>query len=131
MPDPFPAEPGAVLDDLRMMVADLAVQCGTGAYAIARQNLHDPPHADPVAVVAHRPVAYIRDLGVLSRHPLIDVARHHIVEPEELDIGVDPQCDPRAVWPGQLGAVCDRDIAERPITARCNDARSSMLPDDI
>ena len=90
MADQLPAEPQGLLDDLRVMIADLAVERGAGADAVSRQDFHDPPDADSIAIVAHRPVAHVRDLGVLARHTLVLISRHHVIEAEELDIGIDP-----------------------------------------
>ena len=95
-----PGEPPGLLDDLRMVIAELAVQRGAGADAVTAQHLHDPPDADPVAVIAHRPVAHVRDPRVLARHPLVLIARHHVIEPEELDVRIDPKRDPAP--PGQV-----------------------------
>src|SRR6202034_577647 len=58
---PFPLAPVALLDDGRMVGAQLAVERARGAYAIAVEHLHQPEHADPVAVVAHRPARYVGD----------------------------------------------------------------------
>src|SRR2546421_7162969 len=71
MADPFPAEFAALLDDFRVMVAHLAVQRGAGADAVATQYLHQPPDADAVAVITHRPVAHVGDLGLVARHAVV------------------------------------------------------------
>jgi len=42
----------AVLDDLRMLGAQFAVECDGGADAVPFEHLHQPEHADTVAVVA-------------------------------------------------------------------------------
>src|SRR5437870_5457832 len=99
MADQFPAEPTCLLDDLWMVIAHFAVERGAGTDAVAGQNLDDPPDADPVAVIPHRPVAHVRDPGVLAGDPLVEVSRHDIVEPEELDIRIDPQRNPGAAGP--------------------------------
>jgi hypothetical protein len=83
-----------------MVIAELAVQRGAGADAVTAQHLHDPPDADPVAVSRHRPVAHVQDPRVLARHPLVLIARHHVIEPEELDVRIDPKRDPAP--PGQV-----------------------------
>src|SRR5437016_4939370 len=44
----LPAELDRGLHDLRMVVADVAVEVGAGADAALLQHLHDPPDADPV-----------------------------------------------------------------------------------
>jgi hypothetical protein len=95
MADQLPAKPAGFLDDLRVMVADLAVQA-----PMPCQNLHQAPDADAVAIVAHCPVAHIRDLSVLARHSLVEVVRHHVVETEEFNIGLT-QSATRAP-PGQV-----------------------------
>src|SRR5215510_4809778 len=128
MADQLPAEPTGLLDDLRMMIADLAVQRGAGADAIAGQNLHDPPDADPVAVIPNRPVADVRDLGVFARHPLVEVAGHHVVEPKELDVRIDPKRHPGIAGPGQLRAAGDRQIGKRAIASRRHVTRAANRP---
>jgi hypothetical protein len=50
---------------------------------------------------------------VITRHPLVLISRHHVVEAEEFDIRIDPQRDPRAVRPGHLGAASDRPRGEQ------------------
>src|SRR6516164_10713870 len=118
MPDQLPAEPAGFLNNLRVMVANLAIERGAGAYAMAGQNFHDPPDANAVAIVAHRPVAHVRDVGAVTRYPLVLISRHHVVQSKEFDVGIDPQRDPRVVRPSQLRAASDRDIGERTITTR-------------
>src|SRR5262249_48330607 len=128
MADQLPTEPAGLLDDLRVMVANLAVERGAGADTVAGQNLHDPPDADPVAVIPHGPVAHVRDPGVLARDPLVEVAGHHIVESEELDIRIDPQRHPGVARPGQLGAAGDRHIHERTVTPRSHGETPATPP---
>src|SRR5438552_12254802 len=36
-----------------------------------QENLHHPPDADPVAIIPHRPVPDVWDLGVLARSKLV------------------------------------------------------------
>src|SRR5438477_2365018 len=61
--DQLPPEPARLLDDLRMVIANFAVKRGAGADAVAGQHLHDPPDADPVAVIPHGPVPDVRILA--------------------------------------------------------------------
>src|SRR4051794_40732901 len=100
-----------------MMVAHLAVERLAGANAIAAQHLYDALDADSVAVILHRPVAHVRNAGVLARYPFVEIAGHHVVEPEELDVRIDPQRDPGAARPGKLRAASDRDVGKRPVAA--------------
>jgi hypothetical protein len=51
---------------------------------------------------------------------IIEVARHDVVEAEELDIRVDPERDAGAVRPAQRRAAVDRDIGEGTVAARCH-----------
>ena len=118
MADPFPAEPAALLDHFRVMVAHLAVKRSAGADAITGQHLHQPPDADAVSVITHRPVAHVGDLGLFAWDAIIEVARHDVVEAEELDIRVDPKRDASAIRPGQREAAVDRDIGEGTVATR-------------
>jgi len=54
----LPAELDRRLDDLRMMIADVAVESRAGADAALAHDVHDAPDADPVAVIALRPSAH-------------------------------------------------------------------------
>src|SRR5207237_3629007 len=102
----------------RVMVAHLALQRGAGADAVAAQYLHQPPDADAIAVITHCPVAHVGDLGLVARHAVVEVARHHVVEAEELDIRVHPTRHPSAARPGQRRAAVDGDISKRTVAAR-------------
>jgi hypothetical protein len=106
---PFPAALLALLDDFRMVDADIAVECDGRANPVAIENLHEPENADPVAVVAHRPD---RNVGNLAG---AEAARARL-EREEFNIGHHPQChactarpvetwpsDDRRVWKGTVG----------------------------
>src|SRR5262249_19881252 len=59
---PFPATLLAFLDAFRMVDADIAIERGGRAHAVAVENLHQPEHADAVAVVAHGPDRDVRNL---------------------------------------------------------------------
>jgi hypothetical protein len=50
-------------------------------------------------------------------YAIIEVARHDVVEAEELDIRVDPKRAASAVRPGQRKAAVDRDIGEGTVAA--------------
>ena len=63
-------------------------------------------------------VAHVGDLGLFAWDAIIEVARHDVVEAEELDIRVDPKRDASAVRPGQRKAAVDRDIGEGTVAAR-------------
>src|SRR5262249_51708249 len=60
---PFPATLLAFLDDFRMVDADIAVERDGRAHAVTVENLHQPEHADAVAVVTHGPDRDVRDLA--------------------------------------------------------------------
>src|SRR5262245_28555770 len=108
---PFPAPLLAFLDDLRMVQADVAVECDGAADLVAVEHLHQPEHADAVAVIAHRPDRDVRDL---ARR---EAARARL-EREELDVGNDPQRDPRAVGPFEPRTANDRRVRKRPVRTR-------------
>src|SRR5258707_379047 len=55
VPHPLPAELVALIDDLRMVHAEIAVERDGGAVAMTLEHLHQAEHADPVAVIARRP----------------------------------------------------------------------------
>ena len=66
--------------------------------------------------------------GVLARDPLVEVARHHVVEAEELDIRIDPKRHPGIAGPGQLRAAGDRQIGKRTVAARRHVTTAAILP---
>src|SRR5262249_49126809 len=89
---PFPVTLLAFLDDSRMVDTDVAVERDGRAHAVTVENLHQPKHADAVAVVAHGPD---RDVRNLAR---TEAARTRF-QREKLDIGNDPQGDARIARP--------------------------------
>src|SRR5262249_53767524 len=89
---PFPATLLAFLDDFRMVDADIAIERDGRAHAVAVENLHQPEHADAVAVVAHGPD---RDVRNLTRTEAAGAR----LQREKLDIGNDPQGDARIARP--------------------------------
>ena len=60
MPHELPAEFDRVLDDLRVVIADIAVDRRGGAYAMLGQHIHDAENTDAVAVIALTPGAHRR-----------------------------------------------------------------------
>src|SRR6516162_3905042 len=110
----LPAELDRRPDDLRVVVADVAVQCRAGADAVLAQHIHQPPDADPIAIVALRPGAYRRRIARRGAGLTGDAAG----ERKELDIGDDPEREPGAAGPFELGTVFDRDVGERAVVAR-------------
>ena len=108
---PFPPAPVALLDDGRMLGAQLAVERDRGADAVAVEHLHQPEHADPVAVVAHRPGRNVGDRRAAAARG----RRHLLGEREELDIGNDPERHPRAVGPAEHRPPDDRGIGKRAV----------------
>ena len=60
-------------------------------------------------------VDYVGDLGLFAWDAIIEVARHDVVEAEELDIRVDPKRDASAVR--QREAAVDRDTGEGTVAA--------------
>src|SRR6267378_3445839 len=110
----LPTELDCGADDLRVVVADVAVQCRAGADAVLAQHIHQPPNADPVAVVALRPGPY-RGCVAGRRAGLAGDAAG---ERKELDIGDDPDRDQSAVGPFELWPLVDRDIGKRTVIAR-------------
>src|SRR6202034_3533709 len=53
----FPLQLRHFLHDARIEPADLGIERDGAAYIVLRKRLHDPPHADPVTVVAARMIA--------------------------------------------------------------------------
>ncbi len=86
--------------DARIEAADLGVERHRAADAVLGQHLHDPPHADPIAVVAARMVADVRRL-------IADL------DMEVLDIGDHPHRNPRAVRPDYARPVDDGLIGKK------------------
>jgi hypothetical protein len=118
MAHPFPAALLTLLDDLGMMHADIAVERDGGANAISVKHLHQPKHADAVAVVAHGPDW---NIGNLAR-PETPRARF---KGEEFDIGNDPQCHAGAAWPFEARAADDRGIWKRTVRTGFHGAMGS------
>src|SRR4051812_43626223 len=58
----------------------------------------------------------IRDEGLVRNK--VEIAGHHVVEPQELDVRIDLHRDPGAARPGKLRAAGNRDVGKRPVTAR-------------
>src|SRR6266849_6163066 len=115
MAEDLPAELDRGLHDLRVMVANVAVEVRAGADAALLQHLHNPPDADPVAVVALRPGAH---RGGWLRTSVVRAAGDADAQRKELDIGDDPDRKPGAARPFELWPLVDGDIAERAIIAR-------------
>ncbi len=79
------------------------------ADAVLVQHLEHAPQADPVAVVA---AAIAQHVGMRHARPRVahaDLGRKVFVM---LDVGADPDRDPRVVGPGKLRSFDDRGIAE-------------------
>src|SRR5262249_21758040 len=110
----LPAELDRGAHDLRVLVADVAVQCRAGPNAVLAQHIHRPPDAAPVAVVGWRPGAHRGRIAGWRPGLAGDTAG----ERKELDIGDDPDRQPGATRPFELGAVLDRNIGERAVIAR-------------
>ena len=110
MPHELPVERLGVLDDLGIVVADLAVQRHGAAHAVAFQHFHDAEHADPGAVIPGRPV------NEVGRHP--GTCGHRLVEREDLDIGDHPDREPGAAGPGELRPAVDGNVGKGPGAAR-------------
>ncbi len=113
----LPAELDGGADDLRVMVADVAVQGRAGADAVPAQDLHQPPDADPVAVVALRPGAHRGRISDRAAGLAGDAAAQR----EEFDVGDDPDRDPRPARPFELWPLVDRHIGKGSIVARLHD----------
>src|SRR5262249_42798084 len=112
----------ALLDDARVLGAQLAVERDGAARAMARHHLHQPEDADAIAVVARRPDGNVWRLAAAAgrRGDLL-------VEREELDVGDDPDRDPRAVRPLAFGPVDHGGIGKRTVAARLHCAASRMV----
>src|SRR5262249_53785529 len=110
----LPAELDRGPDDLRMVVADVAVQGRAGADAVLAEHIHPPPDADPVAVITLRPRPHRgRIPGGRARE-----RGNAAGERKELDVGDDPECQARATRPLELWAVPDRGVRKRAIVTR-------------
>ncbi len=101
------------VDDLGMARADMAVERDGAADAIALEHLHQPEHADAVAIVARRPGRHIRHLAAGAA----GARRHLVVEREELDVGNDPERQSRAIGPCEARAADDRRIGKGTVGA--------------
>ena len=110
VPHELPAELDRILDDLGIIVAHLAVEGGGAAHAMTCHHLHQAKDADAVAVVARRP---IDDIGCLA-----SPAGHRLVQREGLDVRNDPECNARAVRPGDRGSTVDWNIVKWPRALR-------------
>ena len=110
----LPAQFDRGFDDLRVVIADVAVQGRAGADPVFLQHIHDPPDADAVAVIALRPGAH-RGNRRLAR---IGASRDAAGQREEFDVGDDPDREAGAVGPIELWPVVDRGIGERAVIAR-------------
>ena len=108
---PLPAAPVALLDDGGMPGAQLAVERDRGADPVAVEHLHQPEYPDPVAIVAHRPSRHVRHRRTAAARR----RRHLLGERKELDVGNDPERDPRAMRPGEHRPPDDRGIRERAV----------------
>src|SRR5262245_50560224 len=89
---PFPVTLLAFLDDFRMVDADIAVERDGGAHAVTVENLHQPEHADAVAVVTHGPHRDVRNLAPT------EAARARFPR-AKLALGHDPRGHPRIAGP--------------------------------
>src|SRR5204862_7539212 len=102
-------------------VTDIAVQGRAGADAVFAQHIHQPPNADPVAVIALRPGAH-RGCVAGWRPGLPGDAAG---ERKELDIGNHPDREASAAGPFELWPLVNRDIGKRTVVARLH---STALP---
>src|SRR4051812_10459270 len=120
VPHPFPAPLLALLDDFRMVDADIAVERDGRANPVAIEHLHQPENADPVAVVAHGPD---RNVGNLAG---AEAARAGL-EREEFNVGHHPQghaCTARPVetWPPD-----DRRVGKGTVGTGFHETRTSAV----
>ncbi len=105
---PFPAELGARLDDLRIEVACFGIEGRRGGDVVLFEDIHEPPDADPGAVVAPGVVEHIR------LHP----GRHRghrdgrLVVVEVFDVGRHPHRNPGAVRQRQRRSCRDCRVGE-------------------
>ena len=110
----LPAELLRFVDDLRVRVAQLAVQRHGAAHAVARHHLHQAPDADAVAVVARRPGQDIGDQAARAARAV----GHALIQRKELDVRDDPHREARAVRPDELRPPRDRRVGKRTVAAR-------------
>src|SRR5439155_18249031 len=89
----LPAQLDRGFDDLRVMVADVAVEGRAGADAAPAQDIHDAPDADPVTVIALRPGAHRGH----SRAAVIGARGDAAGQREELDIRNDRDGEPGTI----------------------------------
>src|SRR6516162_3590198 len=119
----LPAELDRSADDLRVMVADVAVQRRASADAVLAQHIHQPPDADPVAIIALRPGAHRGWVAQLRARLTGDGAAQW----KEFNIGDDPDREPGAAGPFELGTLVDRNIGKRAVIARLHSTAPSVL----
>src|SRR5262249_2631765 len=80
------------------------------AYAVALQHFHHAKDADPVAIVARRPVD---DIGRLP-----SATGHRLVQRKGLDVRDDPEGEAGAIRPNELRPPVDRNVGEGARTLR-------------
>ena len=114
MPEDLPAELDCRPDDLRVVVANIAVEGRAAPDAVFAQHIHQPPNADPVAIVALGPGTH--RWRIAWRRP--GVAGDAAGERKEFDIGDDPDRDEGAAGPLEFWPAVDRGIRKRAVIAR-------------
>ena len=109
---PLPTELIGLLDNARIVRADVGVQRDGAFDAVLLHDLHHAPNTDAHAVVAPRIVQHVR----IDRQ--VGEPRRGAVEQEMLDIGDHPHRDARTVRPRQPRPVDDRRIFKAAVLGR-------------
>src|SRR5579859_5052540 len=106
MGNPAPVAPAALLDDPRVVLTNIGIEQDGGTDAIFVQQLHDPPDADPAAIV---PPTLVQRVGVTSRR-LVQDADGGLSGFIVLYIKADIDSQPLAPRPLDVRPVDDRPV---------------------
>src|SRR6266571_899645 len=120
VPHELPVARLALVDDLGVLRAQVAVQSRRAAHAVAVEHFHEAKDAHAVAVIARGPCGHVGRLHARAAR----ARRYALGKGEELDIRDHPERDARPARPFEPRPAMDRRVGEGSVCcARLHRAR--------